>query len=187
MLESIHTPHTRLSGTKLRLAVLALGIGLSAGLVGCSGPAETDTDISSSSSTTSEAATDESTETAEAGDAAVGEGDVSVTVDGQAIEIDDATTVCQTADGTVTIAVGAATGTNGIGALLSDGDSPTVKSVALGSVDGTAMGWAEGAPGEASVTKDGNTYTISGSMMAVDASDPTAAGEQDFEMSVTCP
>ena len=103
------------------------------------------------------------------------------------IAIDDATTVCQVANGTVTIAVGAATGANGIGALLTEGDSPTVKSIALGSVDGTAMGWAEGAPGEANATKDGKTYTISGSMMAVDASNPTAAEEQDFEMSVTCP
>jgi lipoprotein LpqH len=87
----------------------------------------------------------------------------------------------------MTIAVGSTTGTDGIGATLTPGDAPTVKTVALGSLDGTAMAWAEGAPGEANATKDGSTYTISGSMAAVDMSDPTNMDETPFEMVIVCP
>lgn len=182
--------------SRLRLAALALGVGACLTLAGCgsSGDDGADSEGQDGGSTTAEStesdapAEDETTEAA-AGDedSSVGASDVSVTIDGSPVDIADPTVVCQEADGDVTIAVGSAAGADGIGAVLTGGDSPTVTSVALGSVDGTAMGWAEGAPGEASATKDGSTYEIAGSMMAVDPENPASPEEKPFEMSVTCP
>src|SRR5690606_38979025 len=103
------------------------------------------------------------------------------------LEIADPTVVCQEVSGTMTIAIGSTTGADGIGATLTTGDDPVVKTVALGSVDGTAMAWAEGARGEVNATKDGSTYTISGSMTAVDITDPTNMTDTPFEMTIPCP
>ena len=173
-------------GASRALAGLALGASLGLLLVGCSGsdaPAKTP----ESSGTESSGASEQDQGAADAGSTSAGTAETSVTVDGKAVDIADPTTVCHEADGMLTIAVGAAGGTEGIGAVLSGGDAPQVTSVALGSVDGTVMGWAEGAPGEASATKQGSTYTITGSMMAVDAANPAAPAEKPFEMRITCP
>lgn len=168
------------------LAGLALSASLGFLLVGCSGasdaPTKSDDSTSASSSDQSTQETDKGSSETSAGSSAT-----TVSVDGSVIELSDATTVCHEEGGTVTLAVGAMGGTDAIGAVLTGGDSPKVTSVALGSVDGTSMGWAEGAPGEAKATKDGNTYTISGSMMAVDAANPTTPAEKPFEMQIVCP
>lgn len=182
---------------RLRSAALAIGIGTCLVLTGCGASDDDDAASQTSESSsadeqpdTSAGEQDEESPADEAETADQGEGGGSsaeITIDGEAVDIADPTVVCQEVDGTLTIAVGSTTGTDGIGAVLEGGDSPTVTSVALGSVDGTAMGWAEGAPGDVSATKDGSTYTIGGSMMAVDASDPTGAEETPFEMQITCP
>lgn len=107
-----------------------------------------------------------------------------VEVDGKPVEIKDKQVVCQEAGGNMNIAIGGAEG--GVGAVLTSGDSPKVKSVGLGTHNGTAMGWAEGAPGSAKVKKEGNAYEISGKMTAVDMQNPTAPSEKPFRIVVTC-
>lgn len=190
---------------RIRIAALAVGLGAVIALAGCSSDGSdgaddttsqtaeqtmTETDTTETEADTTETEAEEpAEETEESGDdnTAVGSSEVSITIDGEALEIADPTVVCQEVDGTMTIAVGSASGADGIGATLTTGDSPTVKTVALGSLDGTAMAWAEGAPGEANATVDGSTYTISGSMSAVDMNNPTAMTETPFEMVIACP
>lgn len=179
--------------SRIRATVLALGIGAVLALTGC-GASEDDAPTDQASGGTAaeveeaapeDAEPEEDTTVEEApSDEAVGEGSAEVAIDGSPVDIADATVVCQEADGTMTIAVGSAAGTDGIGAVL---EGETVKSVALGSVDGAAMGWAEGAPGEVTATVEGLNYTISGEMMAVDAANPSAPTETPFEMQITCP
>lgn len=190
------TSRTATGSTRARLltAALALGFGASLLLTGC-GASGADEDAATTEESApaaeeqqdDQAAETETEESEEEAAAPGGDSSAEVTIDGEPVDIADPTVVCQEVDGNLTIAVGSTTGTDGIGAVLEDGDSPTVTSVALGSVDGTAMGWADGAPGEVSATKDGSVYTISGSMMAVDASDPTSTDETPFEMVITCP
>lgn len=191
----------RTTTNRIRIAALAVGLGAVVALTGCSSDGSdtadetttsqtaeqqtTESDSTETDTTESEAPADE-TET-DSDNTTVGSSEVSITIDGEALEIADPTVVCQEVDGTMTIAVGSAAGADGIGATLTTGDSPTVKTVALGSLDGTAMAWAEGAPGEANATVDGSTYTISGSMAAVDMSNPTAMEETPFEMVIACP
>lgn len=186
---------SRTVSSKIRASALALGIGVVLALSGC-GASDDDAEggqqpapsaaAESEESAADEAASAEEEAPAEDSGAEVtaGESAAEVTIDGSPVDIADPTVVCQEADGTMIIAVGSASGTDGIGAVL---EGETVKSVALGSVDGSAMGWAEGAPGAVTASVDGATYTISGAMMAVDAADPAAADETPFEMQITCP
>jgi lipoprotein LpqH len=74
--------------------------------------------------------------------------------------------------------------------VLTDEDAPVVKSVSVGEVgsDRPSLAYVEGvsaAPAEA--TRDGGTYTITGTGMGTDAANPTAPVEMPFEISVTCP
>ena len=51
-----------------------------------------------------------------------------------------------------------------------------------------ALGYQEGAPGgSASATKDGKTYTITGTATGVDMANPMQPMTKPFEISVTCP
>ena len=193
----------RTTTNRIRIAALAVGLGAVVALTGCSSDGSdtadetttsqtaeqqtTESDSTETDTTESEAPADETETETDSDNTAVGSSEVSITIDGEALEIADPTVVCQEVDGTMTIAVGSAAGADGIGATLTTGDAPTVKTVALGSLDGTAMAWAEGAPGEANATVDGSTYTISGSMAAVDMSNPTAMEETPFEMVIACP
>lgn len=115
-------------------------------------------------------------------------GSASVTVDGQAQDFDAKAVVCTEQAGKFQIAIGDASGSGGVGAVLTTGDSPEVESAALGSVNGQLVSYAKGVPGaEAKATKDGKTYTITGTAMAVDTANPTAPGKKSFEIKVTCP
>jgi ipoprotein LpqH len=112
-------------------------------------------------------------------------GKATVSIDGQDQAV-EGTVVCTAMGGNVQIAIGNAT--TGIGAQLSEGDSPTVHQVGLGNVNGVALGFAEGAPGgEATATKDGNTYKISGTATGVDLANPMQPVTKPFELEVTCP
>jgi ipoprotein LpqH len=98
---------------------------------------------------------------------------------------------CTTAAGTVNIAIGGGSGTNGvptgIGAVLTDANPPSVKSVALGNVNGVTLG-VGGTSGKASATKDGSTYKISGTASGVDMSNPMAGPvNKSFELDIACP
>ena len=94
------------------------------------------------------------------------------------------TTTCATVGGTVSIAVGGAT--TGIGAVLTDANPPEVKSVALGNVNGVTLGYAQGGQGNASATKTGSTYKITGTATGVDMANPMTPVNKPFEIDVTC-
>ncbi|WP_055475562.1 lipoprotein LpqH [Gordonia sp. HS-NH1] len=114
--------------------------------------------------------------------------EATVTVDGQELELADKTVGCTDAAGKVTIGIGAGSGTSGIGVVLTSGDSPEVESVGLGSLDGVTLGYQKGAGGgSADVTKDGDTYTVTGEASGVDLANPTEPVTKSYEIKVTCP
>ncbi|MGH3674973.1 MAG: lipoprotein LpqH [Mycobacterium sp.] len=123
--------------------------------------------------------------TGETDTAAAAEGKSTVTIDGQDQQV-QGTVVCSTMGETVNIAIGEAM--TGIGAVVSTGDSPVVRSVGLGNVNNVNLGYQENAgQGEATVEKDGNTYKISGTAAGVDMANPMQPVNKPFEIEVTCP
>lgn len=141
-----------------------------AGMSGCSSGDKSSTESSSS----------------EASSSAEASADTKVSIDGQDQNV-AGSVVCTTMGDTVAIAIGEAT--TGIAATVTTGDSPTVKQVGLGNVNGAVLGFQEGAPGgEATVEKDGNSYTIKGTASGADMANPMAGMvTKPFEIEVTCP
>jgi lipoprotein LpqH len=92
--------------------------------------------------------------------------------------------VCTTAGGNVNIAIGGAA--TGIAAVLTDANPPSVTSVGLGNVNGVTLAYAAGSGGNASATKDGNKYKITGTATGVDMANPTQPVNKPFEIDVTC-
>lgn len=158
------------------------------GLVGCSSDKSAKENVSSATDTAKSAASEATSAATSATDAIKGNpppGGAKVSIDGQDQNV-EGTVVCTAMGGNVQIAIGNAT--TGIGAQVSEGDSPTVHSVGLGNVNGVALGFQEGAPGgEATATKDGSTYTIKGTATGVDMANPTQPMTKPFEIAVTCP
>ncbi len=115
-------------------------------------------------------------------------GDASVTVDGKAVDLASKTVVCTEQGGKLIIAVGDSGGA-GVGATLTTGDSPEAETVGLGSTNGVSLGWTKMVPGagEAKVSKDGKSYTISGTASGVDPANPMTPVKKPFEIKVTCP
>ncbi|MFZ0834445.1 MAG: lipoprotein LpqH [Mycobacterium sp.] len=122
--------------------------------------------------------------------AASGTGKAKVTIDGQDQNIQGSIS-CVTQGDTVNIAIGETQpGANaGIGAQVTTGDNPTVKNVALGTVNGVALAYTAGTgQGNADAKKDGKTYKISGNAVGADMSNPMAGMQnKPFELEVTCP
>jgi lipoprotein LpqH len=95
------------------------------------------------------------------------------------------TVVCTTAGGNVNIAIGGQA--TGIAAVLSDGNPPEVKSVGLGNVNGVTLGYTSGTgQGNASASKNGNVYKITGTATGVDMANPMSPVNKPFEIDVTC-
>ena len=143
------------------------------GLSGCSSN-KSSTSSSGSSGQTSAAAAGSSGTTA-----------AKVTIDGKDQNVQGAV-ACTSMAGSVNIAVGGAS--TGIGAVLTDANPPAVKSVGLGNVNGVTLGYTPGTgQGNATATKDGSKYKISGTATGVDMSNPTQPVNKSFEIDVTCP
>jgi lipoprotein LpqH len=144
------------------------------GLSGCSSnKSSTSSSGSSSGQSTAAAAGSSGTSTAK------------VTIDGKEQNI-QGTVACTTAAGNVNIAIGGAQ--TGIGAVLIDANPPAVKSVGLGNVNGVTLGYTPGTgQGNASATKDGSAFKISGNATGVDMSNPMQPVNKSFEIDVTCP
>jgi ipoprotein LpqH len=143
------------------------------GLSGCSSNKSSTSGSGSSSGQSSAVAGSSGTSTAK------------VTIDGKDQNV-GGTVACTTGAGNVNIAVGGAQ--TGIGAVLTDANPPAVKSVGLGNVNGVTLGYTPGTgQGNASATKDGSTYKISGTATGVDMSNPMQPVNKPFEIDVTCP
>ena len=154
-----------------------------AGLSGCSSD-DKSSSATATEETTVEVTTEVTTTVAESPDVTAGTGTSKVTIDGQDKGI-DGKVVCAAMGGNLNIAIGE--GMTGIAAVVSEGDAPTVSSVALGNVDGVTLGFTRGAGGEATVEKTDNTYKISGTATGVDMANPMTPLNKPFTIEVTCP
>ena len=107
-----------------------------------------------------------------------------VTIDGKNQTV-TGSVVCTTAGGNVNIAIGGAA--TGIGAVLTDAKPPQVKSVGLGNVNGVTLAYTSGTGQDnASATKSGNSYKITGTATGVDMANPMQPVNKPFEIDVTC-
>jgi lipoprotein LpqH len=148
-----------------------------AGLSGCS----SDEKKSESPATSAEATTGAGTASATA---APSGGGTKVSIDGQDQNV-SGTVVCTAMAGNMNIAIGGAA--TGIAAVLSE-DGSNVTSVGLGNVNGVTLGYTSGTgQGEATATKDGNNWTISGTATGIDMANPMQPVNKPFEIAVTCP
>ncbi|KAA1249057.1 hypothetical protein F0Q45_17180 [Mycobacterium simiae] len=151
-----------------------------AGTAGCSSDEKSPGTSSSSATSSGTAASSASAPTSSTTAAASGE--TRVTIGGQPQNV-SGPVVCSTNAGRFSIAIGDMV-TGVIVGLEPDGS--VVHSAGLGTVDGVVMSFTEGVPDEnASATKTGNYYQISGIASGVDT-----AGKQvhkPFEVDVTCP
>jgi ipoprotein LpqH len=102
--------------------------------------------------------------------------------------------VCTTTDDSLNVTTGDPLTPTGIGAVLTKTDPPEVESVGLGIVNGLTLAYGKdmGAPtgvnqSNAEVTKDGNTYKITGTAMGFDTANPAEPVYKGFELEVTCP
>lgn len=112
-----------------------------------------------------------------------GGGGPTVIIDGKNQNV-TGSVACTTAGGTVNIAIGGST--TGIGAVLSDDNPPQVKSVGLGNVNGVTLAYAPGGGGNASATKNGSSYKITGTATGIDMANPMQPVNKSFEIDVTC-
>ena len=146
-----------------------------AGLTGCS----SDNKAGDKTATASAA-----TATSGSVSASAGAGTARVTIDGEPMDV-QGQVACASNGGTFTIGVGDAA--TGIGIVMAE-DASTVTSVGLGNVNGVALGFQEGAPGgSATATKDGKTYTVTGTATGVDMANPMQPVTKPFEIAVSCP
>lgn len=163
---------------------LLVGVGSAAivvaGLSGCSSKkAETESTVAATPSVTATASVSSGGVSA-----AAGSGTAKVSIDGQPKDV-TGQVVCSAAGGNYNIAIG--NGTEAVAVIMAE-DASKVTSVGLGNVGGTALGFQDGAPGgSASATKDGKTYTITGTATGVDMANPMQPMTKPFEISVTCP
>ncbi len=146
-----------------------------AGLSGCSGEKKAEDTSAPASAATA---------TSGSVSASAGAGTAKVTIDGEPMEV-QGQVACATTGGTFTIGVGDSA--TGIGIVMAE-DASKVSSVGLGNVNGVALGFQEGAPGgSATATKDGKSYTISGTATGIDMANPMQPVTKPFEIAVSCP
>ena len=109
-----------------------------------------------------------------------------VVIDGQTQSVTGQVS-CTQSGGNVNIGIGDPT--SGIGAVVTSADPPVVQAVGLGNLTGVTLGYAAGAPNQASAqaTKSGNSYTIKGTATGINTASPQQAVTKSFEMDVTCP
>jgi lipoprotein LpqH len=149
------------------------------GLVGCSSDKSVEEQVSDATESAKSAVTSATDAAKEAVNGP------KLVIDGEDQNLEGDVT-CAAMGGNVQIAI--ANNAQGIGAQVSEGDDPVVRQVGVGSFNGVALGYTEGAPGgEATAEKDGNTYTIKGTATGVDMANPMQPLTKSFELTVTCP
>jgi ipoprotein LpqH len=110
-------------------------------------------------------------------------GTTKVIIDGKDQNV-QGNTLCTKAGGNVSIAVGG--NQTGISVVLTDANPPGVKAVQLGNVNGVTLQYAQGGQGNASATKDGNTYKVTGTATGVDMANPMQPVNKPFEIDASC-
>lgn len=112
-----------------------------------------------------------------------------VVVDGQKQNVSGQVS-CTPSGDNINIGIGDAS--DGVGAVVSNGNPPIVHSVGLGSVNGVTLGFSDAAPnqaGNAGAAASGKSYAIKGTAYGVDMRNPQQPQPvtKSFEMDVTCP
>jgi lipoprotein LpqH len=111
-------------------------------------------------------------------------GDAKVTVGGQPREVRGDIS-CLVYSGKTNISIGPIG--NPVGAAITDADS-RVSSVTLGTVDDVMLAYLDGAAdGNATATRDGKSYRITGTASGFDPKNPMQPYTRSFEINVTCP
>ncbi len=113
-------------------------------------------------------------------------GDFSLTVDGDAVEIDNPVIACASSNGKFALTISSTDADAALGAVLSSEENPTVESVSLVDLEGKALAYVEGAYGSADVKVDGKTYTITGTAASTDMQNTSSVEVVPFEFVVTC-
>lgn len=147
---------------------------LIAGLTGCSSDDKAGSKESSSSS---------KSESSEASTSAEAASETKVVIDGEDKGV-TGNVYCASVGGSNTITIGE----QGTGVVVILGnDDTSVTSVALGSTSGLNLAVGAG-QGDATVEKDGKSYTVKGNAVGADLTNPTAGiQKKPFEIQVTCP
>jgi ipoprotein LpqH len=164
---------------KRELLIAIAAATIVAGVAGCSSGNKAS---GPSSSSASSAAASSGSATASSSTPVAAGGGTKVTIGGQPQNV-TGPVVCSTTDGKFSIAIGDVI----TGVIVGlEPDASTVHNAGLGSIDGVVMSFTEGVPGNnATATKTGNTYHITGNASGMDA-----AGQQvnkPFTVDVTCP
>ena len=112
-----------------------------------------------------------------------------VIVDGKAQNVSGPVT-CTPAGNNINIGIGDVS--NGVGAVISNGNPPIVHSVGLGTVNGVTLGYSDAAPGQdaaAGAAVSGKYYQIKGTASGADMSNPQQPQPvtKPFELDVSCP
>lgn len=113
-----------------------------------------------------------------------------VIVDGQNQNVSGAVTCTAAGDNTN---IGIGDPTNGVGAVVSNGNPPLVHAVGLGAVNGVTLGFSDAAPNNqganAGAAVNGKSWAIKGTATGVDMSNPQQPQPvtKSFELDVTCP
>jgi lipoprotein LpqH len=90
---------------------------------------------------------------------------------------------CNSEGGTLTINIGV-----NVFVELTDADPPKVNEVGLGSVEGVVLGYDADGDGDATVTRNGKTYKVTGHATGFDITDPfEGLQSKEFEIEATCP
>lgn len=109
-----------------------------------------------------------------------------VTIDGSRKEYSGLRTCTNTEDGNTNIVISKPTDTYSISVSISQ-DGTVVRSVGLGNVDGLSLSYQEYQKGiHASVVRDGNTYTVTGTAVGYDNDELGKTFTKDFEVTVSC-
>lgn len=176
--------------TKHALVLGVSAVAAAGALAGCSTSKETESGAGSSTSgaATSAAPTESGTAAPTAGQTpgapAPGTGHVKL----NAADLGPVTGVsCQTADGVVTIAIESTPKTT---VVLTDEETPGVNSVSIGELgaEGPSVAYVPGlSEATPQATRDGKTYTVTGSGKGTDATDPSKPADLPFEIAATCP
>ena len=175
-------------GMKHALVLGMTSAALIVALAGCSTATEKDGSQTSAAETTaaetSTTAADTATTSAEAPAAAPGTGHVKL----DNADLGEVTAVtCATDAGITTITVAATPATT---VVVTAEDVPSVKSVNIGELggDGPSMAFVEGVAGsEAKASRQGSSYTVTGTGTGARAADPTTPVDLPFEIAATCP
>lgn len=115
------------------------------------------------------------------------DGSATVVIDGKRTELNGHMICSHSGDGNFNIVMSNPLQTYSFAVSVSN-DLAKVRSVGLGNIDGVSLSFQEYQAGlQASVSRDGNTYTISGTGVGFNKNDLNAQINEDFTVVASCP